>query len=32
MSEYFRKPIPSGGRVRVKLDFSNYATRAGLKI
>ena len=30
MSEYFPEPIPSGGRVIVELDLSNYATKADL--
>ena len=31
MSEYFSKPKSSGGRVKVELDLSNYATKADLK-
>ena len=31
MSEYFPEPKSSGGRVKVKLDLSNYATKADLK-
>ena len=31
MSEYFHKPKSLGGRVRVELDLSNYATEADLK-
>ena len=31
MGEYFPEPKPSGGRVRVELDFSNYAPKADLK-
>ena len=31
MSEYFPEPKSSGGRVKVELDLSNYATKAGLK-
>ena len=31
MSEYFPKPKFSGGRVKVELDLSNYATKADLK-
>ena len=31
MSEYFPKPISSGGRMKVELDLSNYATKADLK-
>ena len=31
MSEYFPEPKFSGGRVKVELDLSNYATKAGLK-
>ena len=30
MSEYFRKPKLSVGRVKVELDLSNYATKADL--
>ena len=31
MSEYFPEPTSSGGRVKVELDLSNYATKADLK-
>ena len=31
MSEYFPEPKPLGGRVKVELDLSNYATKTGLK-
>ena len=31
MSEYFLEPKSSGGRVKVELDLSNYATNADLK-
>ena len=31
MSEYFLKPKSSGGRVKVELDLSNYATKADFK-
>ena len=31
MSEYFPEPKFLGGRVKVKLDLSNYATIADLK-
>ena len=31
MSGYFPEPKHSGGRVKVKLDSSNYAIKAGLK-
>ena len=31
MSEYFPEPKSSGGRVKVDLNLSNYATRADLK-
>ena len=31
MSEYFPEPKSSGGRVKVELNFSNYATKADLK-
>ena len=31
MSEYFRELKSSGGRVNVKLDLSNYATKADSK-
>ena len=30
MSEYFPKPKFFGGRVKVELDLSNYATKADL--
>ena len=30
MIEYFPEPKSSGGRVKVKLDLSNYATKADL--
>ena len=30
MSEYFPKPTFFGGRVKVELDLSNYATKADL--
>ena len=30
MSEYFPKPKFFGGRVKVELDLSNYATNADL--
>ena len=32
MSDYFPEHKYSGGRVKVKLDLSNYATKADLKI
>ena len=32
MSEYFPKPKYLGGRVKVELDLSNYATKADLKM
>ena len=33
MSEYFSKPYePFGGDISVKLDLSNYATKADLKV
>ena len=32
MSEYFPQPKSSGGRVKVELDLSNYATKADLKM
>ena len=32
MSEYFLEPKSLGGTVKVELDFSNYATKADLKI
>ena len=31
MSEYFPEPKYAGGRVKVELDLSNYATKADLK-
>ena len=31
MSEYFPEPKSSGGREKVELDLSNYATKADLK-
>ena len=31
MSEYFLKPKSLGGRMKVVLDLSNYATKADLK-
>ena len=31
MNEYFPEPKSSGGRVKVELDLSSYATRADLK-
>ena len=31
MSEYFPTPKSSGGKVKVKLDLSNYAAKADLK-
>ena len=31
MSEHFPEPKCSGGTVNVKLDLSNYATKAHLK-
>ena len=31
MSEYFPKPKSLGGRVKVELDLSDYATKADLK-
>ena len=31
MSEYFPEPKSSGGRVKIELDLSNYATKADLK-
>ena len=31
LSEYFPGPKSSGGRVKVELDLSNYATKADLK-
>ena len=32
MSEYFREPKSSGGKLKVELDLSNYATKADLKM
>ena len=32
MSEYFPEPKSLGGRVKVELDLSNYATKTDLKI
>ena len=31
MSEYFLEPKSSGGRVKVELDLSNFATKADFK-
>ena len=31
MSEYFPEPKSSGGRVKIELDISNYATKSDLK-
>ena len=31
MSKYFPKPKSSGGRVKVELNLSNYATKTNLK-
>ena len=31
MSEYFPEPKSLGGKVKVELDLSNYATKADLK-
>ena len=31
MSEYFPESKSSGGRVKVELDLSNYATKVDLK-
>ena len=32
MSQYFPKPYePFGGDINVKVDLSNYATKAGIK-
>ena len=31
MSKYFPEPKSSGGKVKVELDLSNYATKADLK-
>ena len=30
MSKYFPEPKSLGGRVKIELDLSNYATKAGL--
>ena len=32
MSDYFAELKPSGGRVKVELDLSNYAKKSGSKI
>ena len=32
MSEYLPEPKSSGGRVKVKLDLTNYTTKADLKM
>ena len=32
MSEYFPEPKSSGGRVKVELDLSIYATKTDLKM
>ena len=32
MSECFPEPKSSGGRVKVELDLSNYATKTDLKM
>ena len=32
MSEYFPEPKTLGGRVKVELDLSNYATKTDLKM
>ena len=32
MSEYFPEPNSLGEKVKVKLDLSNYATKADLKM
>ena len=32
MSKYFSEPKSLGGRAKVELDFSNYATKVDLKI
>ena len=32
MTENFPKPKHLGGKVKVELDLSNYATKAGLKM
>ena len=31
MSEYFPEPKSSGGKMKIELDLSNYATKADLK-
>ena len=31
MGKYFQEPKSLGGRVKVELDLSNYATKADLK-
>ena len=31
MKEYFPEPKSSGGKVKVEIDLSNYATKADLK-
>ena len=31
MSEYFKEPKSSGGRMKVELDLCNYATKLDLK-
>ena len=31
MGKYFQEPKSWGGRVKVELDWSNYATKADLK-
>ena len=31
MTEYFREPKSSGGRVKVELNLSSFATKADLK-
>ena len=31
MSEYFPKPRPLGGNAKIKLDLSNYPTKADLR-
>ena len=32
MTQYFPKPKPLRGNLKVELDFSNYVTKADLKI
>ena len=32
ISEHFAKPKSLGGKMKVELDLSNYATKANLKI